>query len=185
MTGPDDGARPPVARTVDEAHTYMDLRPCDCGANRFERASRVVSQGADLISEYRGPCESCGTDREFRFRLPDGIEPGSDNRYGRGRSDLLDAGEWLFVADRMGAAVPRRIPADADERELAAHRLRTARDAVQQALNLTDSTGTLPPDALRSTLARQLLAQSPTRFEPGRLGAIKDAYAAELARYDG
>lgn len=180
-----EGHQPRLARTVDEAHTFMDLRPCACGANRFERTHRLVSTDDDLISEYRGACASCGEMRQFRFRLSHDLAPAVDNRYGSGRSELLDAGEWLFVADRMSASVPSRVPTAAEDRERAAHRLRVARDAVEQALNLSNADGVLPPTALTSSHSRQLLAKQPTRFEPARLRAIRDAYESELARYAG
>lgn len=72
---------PLAARTANEAHLYMDLRLCGCGAGRFPRGSSILTL--------------------FLFRLPAEPESGEEGfRYGAAEpSTLIDAGQWLWVAE--------------------------------------------------------------------------------------
>src|SRR4051794_6907582 len=78
MTACHDGEPPMTrlhARSNAEAHLYMDLHPCACGAVEFDRQSSVISDGGALCSRYAGPCRRCGTPRVFAFELPEMIRP--------------------------------------------------------------------------------------------------------------
>ena len=61
----------PVVRTRDEAHLYLDLRPCDCGSVETDWESGVVAVDSMLATAYSGTCSACGTEREFVFALPE------------------------------------------------------------------------------------------------------------------
>jgi hypothetical protein len=107
-TGPgrtgDEPALP--ARTYAEAHAYLDLHPCECGSAQFPRGTmEVLAAGYDgVVVRYVGPCNACGRPRAFTFRLPDrpGVPPASPYEFSYpedGPSQLLDAAQWLDVAD--------------------------------------------------------------------------------------
>ena len=103
---------PLVARSAHEAHLYMDLQPCGCGQGRFPRGATVLTlPDGELARRYAGPCEGCGTTREFLFRLPAGpVEVEQGFRYGGTEpSRLIDAGEWLWVAENHARGVPAGV----------------------------------------------------------------------------
>ena len=87
--------------TSAEAHIYMDQRPCTCGDIEFDRQSAVMTDGGVLGSRYFGKCRTCGTMREFIFEMPPTLRP-IGNQVEFGGSDpsrLLDAGEWMAIAE--------------------------------------------------------------------------------------
>lgn len=188
---------PPLARTSLEAHLYMDLRPCPCGEAGFDRSSSViVLDDGDLASRYTGSCARCGTAREFVFRLPpapagppeDEREDGTGDgiRYGGPEpSQLLDAGEWLWVADRYARAVPadpHRLR-DPDRRRARA-RLAGAVAALDEVLKFVPPAGAqVPATAFWSALGGSVHTREPGRFRVLRLAAVQDAYRASLRRF--
>lgn len=137
----------------------MDLHPCLCGCATFDRASSVVDTPDGLCSQYRGTCADCGERREFTFLLPDvpfEIDTDADLFGGEGTSDLLDPGEWMFVADRYADAVPQSVPAAATERSESRLLLATAFAAVTEAIAYADpDTGQVPEAAFRSERDRK------------------------------
>ncbi|MBX7270186.1 hypothetical protein KIF24_31955 [Micromonospora sp. Llam7] len=176
---------PLLSRTNAEAHLYMDLHPCSCGATGFPRQSTVVTlDDGDLASRYTGACVGCGQEREFVFRLPPLVAPaGGGFRYGGDEpSQLLDPGEWLLVSDAYAGQVPAQPSAgEAGQR---------ARAALSRAVAALDEVGkfiptgadAVPPDAFTSDRGRQLHQREPGRFRRDRLAAIRDAYAGLFSR---
>jgi len=76
----------------------------------------VVFAEGELCSRHSGYCTQCGAERSYTFRLPD--EPRlsleRDVVFGGSEpSELLDAGEWLLVAD-LAASRP-----DGDDEDVA------------------------------------------------------------------
>jgi hypothetical protein len=179
----------PLARTNSEAHLYMDLHPCACGATGRGLRSAVVEVDNDLVSRYFGKCESCGTFREFLFRLPDHAvvqRPGTVV-YGDGLpSQLLDPGEWLWVADHNAKAVPADIGAlDAAEFGRARLRLSAAEAAIGEVLAFFAPPDTdLDADTIESDLGKAVYEREPGRFERARLEAVRAAYRELLATLD-
>jgi hypothetical protein len=178
-----------LARTVKEAHTYLDLNPCRCGDPARPADSAVFNLDGVLASRYSGVCPTCGAPREFFFRLPDEpvtAAPGTV-AFGDGRpSELLDPGEWLLVADRYAASVPadpdRLGPGDAGPaRRALAH----ADAALGEVLAfLPAGADAVPVDAFRTRRGREMWAAEPGRFSRLRLEAVRSAYrelADELA----
>lgn len=162
------------ARTNAEAHLYMDLRPCSCGAPDFDRKSTVITDGGVLCSRYAGPCRSCGAAREFVFELPDPIRPIRDEIElgGSDPSRLLDAGEWLAVAD----AHARRQPGTRRD-------LDTARAAIEEVLKLVPAGAErVPDDAFTTAHGRAVRDAEPGRFRRVRLEAVLGAYRDLLAK---
>ncbi|MFB9239384.1 hypothetical protein ACFFWC_28275 [Plantactinospora siamensis] len=180
---------PPLARTSAEAHLFMDLHPCECGAAGFARGSSVVAlDDGDLASRYAGACAGCGREREFLFRLPAQVTaPAADGRFGfsgdrDGPSELLDPGEWLWVADAYAGqapADPAGVPADQRPRARAV--LQRAAAALDEALKFVPAEADeVPAAAVTSERGRAAVAGQPGRLRRSRLVALRDAYT-ELA----
>jgi hypothetical protein len=178
---------PPVARSSHEAHLYMDLTACECGETRFPRASAVVTlPGGELASRYTGVCAGCGRPREFVFRLAEDAAPGDRIRYGGDQpSELIDAGEWLWIADRYARSVPaapHRLPDP--ERGRARTRLSGAAAAIDEVLKFAPPQAALvPPAAIWTALGRSVYEREPGRFRVGRLNAVRSAYREALERF--
>ncbi|MET7425257.1 hypothetical protein [Dactylosporangium sp. NPDC005555] len=173
-----------LARTNVEAHLFIELHPCEtCGETRFTPPSSVVVVGDDLASRYAGPCPRCGTGREFTFRLPEQVtlpdeaEPafGVDG----GASEIIDAGEWLWVAD----LIIRNTPAEPDEEMTAEQRrqalidLRIAAAAVGEAIKFVPpGADAVPVHALWTERGRSVHDAEPGRFRKIRLEAVQRTY---------
>jgi hypothetical protein len=180
----------PVARTNTEAHLFMDLNPCACGETAFERSSSVVPYEGGLASLYRGRCARCGEEREFVFGLPAEILIPSGREVvfgGDAPSQLLDAGEWLWVADRYA----RSVPAGAErltgpDREQVRTRLATAAAALAEVLKFVPpGADAVPRAALWTDRGAAVYVAEPGRFAADRLKAVREVYRETLDRFDG
>ncbi|TQS43827.1 hypothetical protein [Cryptosporangium phraense] len=179
----------PLARTSTEAHLFMDLRPCDCGETASSWSSSVIELGDDLGSRYSGTCPSCGTEREFVFRLPDDIVLPVVGQvvYGDGApSELLDPGEWLWVADRYAGAVPAQAAAlDAEGRQEVRSRISAAIAAMDEVLAFVPAgADEVPAESFWSDLGRSVRDEEPGRFARDRLQVIRDTYQRILEEID-
>jgi hypothetical protein len=188
----------PYARTLDEAYLYIDLRPCPCGESGFEKAATTLTLPEEPTEPAGGPatqvvalageCEGCGRQRRFTFTMPVTLPAlDADVRFGAGgeRSRLLDAGEWLGVAELCEAnADELRETVDPADGELA-ERLRyltvVAAAATGEAMLFlpTGAAGDdqVPEGAFWSQAGRAIYELSPDRFRRANL-------AAELAVRD-
>jgi hypothetical protein len=183
-------ADPPVARSSHEAHVFMDLHPCpSCGQTRFNRSSTVIGlPDGDLASRYAGDCPDCGTAREFVFRLPPRPhDVGGEFAYGGAEaSQLLDAGEWLAVADRLASATPAEASAFTPaQRRAARARITYAAAAVAEVVKFVPAgQDQVPTSALWTDLGRAVHAREPGRFRTDRLAAVAQAYRSLASRYE-
>lgn len=177
----------PLARTNAEAHIYLDLHPCEqCDSPEFARTSSVIEVGGERASEYRGPCASCGRDRLVVFRLPAEVflpAPGQVY-FGAGRSELLDPGEWLAVADAYALATPEAAaPTDRDRAKV---QVSTAAAALDQVLAFVPADADeVPYEAIRTERGRAVYDAEPGRFGRERLEVVRASYrdqVAELSR---
>jgi hypothetical protein len=163
-------------RTGAEAHLYMDRQPCTCGDIEFDRQSAVMIDGGELCSRYSGKCRSCGTLREFIFQLPPSQRP-ITNQVEYGGSDpsrLLDAGQWLAIAEYYAKLEPGS-PDDLD----------IARAAMEEVIKfLPDGFDNVPDTAFWTERGRMVREREPARFRRARLAAIRDAYREQLAKFD-
>lgn len=163
--------RPPLARTSAEAHLWLQLNPCACGATEFVTRRSVVAVGELLCSEYTGPCQGCGTVRRVRFALSDEPRPASRNGVDYGGdepSELLDPGQWLFVADRYAT----KTPASRDDVDV-------AQAAVGEVLKfLPEGVEELEASAFWTPLGLCTYHAEPGRFRRARLVAVREAYRA-------
>lgn len=180
--------QPLLARTSDEAHVYLDIHPCVCGERDFPRSLAIIElDGGDVLgSRYDGGCPTCGRFREFVFRLPPDVllPPPGEVRYGNGtRSELLDPGEWLWVADRYAGSVPADASGlDAGSRRRARTAISAAAAAMDEVLAfLPDDADAIPADAMRTGLGRAVFEDEPERFERERLEVVRDTYRELLA----
>ncbi|UBU18566.1 hypothetical protein [Nonomuraea gerenzanensis] len=169
-----------VARTRDEAHLYLDLHPCACGSVDTTWDSGLVSAEGGLASRYAGTCESCGRQREYLFGVPERpIMPAGYPTFGGAEpSQLLDAGEWLWVADLTAGNVPVDDGAEA-------HRtLSVATAAVEEVVKfIPPGADEVPDDGFWSQRGRELRAAEPGRFQLERLLIVRDTYRDLAARH--
>jgi hypothetical protein len=164
----------------------MDLRPCACGETAFPRSTAIVELGGDeLGSRYEGECPACGGAREFLFRLPAEatFPPAGVVVYGDGTpSELLDPGEWLWVADRYAVSVPADTAGlDRAARAQVRVRIAAAAAAMDEVLAfLPAGADAVPADAVRTELGRAVYEEEPGRFDRERLEVVRDTYRALL-----
>ncbi len=175
----------PLARTNLEAHLYMDLHPCECGATDFDRQSSVIEEGGDLASRYTGTCPNCGRTREFVFRLPADIlvpTPGQPRYGGDQPSELIDPGEWLAVADAYAKSAELPGPGmDERRREQSRIALARAAAALDEVLKFVPpGADAVPESAFWTERGRRVRAADPGRFGVTRVGAVRDAYRRML-----
>jgi hypothetical protein len=163
-----------VARTRDEAHLYLDLHPCDeCGSVETTWEDALTVAEGEPVNRYAGTCSGCGAEREFWFGLPE--RETVPERYptfgGPEPSQLLDAGQWRWVADLTGGAVPGDDPAEA-RRSLA-----IARAAVEEVVKfIPPGEEQVPERAFWSEQGRLMHGAEPSRFTLDRLLAARTAY---------
>ncbi len=178
----------PLARTNAEAHIYMDLHPCECGNGDFERNSSVVEYGDDLASRYAGPCSGCGKPREFMFAIPQEIslpQPGIVAFGHGGQSELLDPGEWMFVADRYASVAPAKTTPGSEEARVARQQVATAEAAMNEVIAFVPAGADMVPfEAMRSERGRAIYDEQPGRFYQDRLEVVRDTYRRIVAELD-
>ncbi len=150
-----------VARTVDEARLYLELTPCeDCGAQASEWDQGLTTVDGQLAVSYIGACPGCGAGREFLFGLP-AVEtpPGAFPDFGGAEpSEILDAGQWLAIADNAAG----------DE---------LARAAVEEVVKFIPAGEyAVPDDAFWTDEGLRVRAEEPGRFRLERLLVVRDSY---------
>jgi hypothetical protein len=176
-----------LERSVEEAHLYMAMHPCEvCGESDFECRSAVIMAEGDLASRYEGECDGCGAARQFVFRLPEAVSlPGHRMRFGGPEpSELLDAGEWLWVAGNFAAVEPLGDLAELTGEELAVARadLTGAVAAVDEVLKfLPEGAGEPPDEAFWSVRGRRVRDEAPEAFRRANLESRRAKYAEALA----
>jgi hypothetical protein len=178
-----------LARTSSEAHLYMDLRPCECGETTFPRNSSIIELEDGLGSRYTGVCPTCGREREFVFRLPSNVILPVIGQvvYGDGSpSQLLDPGEWAWVADRYAASCPADTSGlDQAEQRQVRLRLAAAAAATDEILVfLPDGAEEVPVEAFHSDLGQAVYDDEPDRFAADRLAVVRDTYRQMIAEID-
>lgn len=169
-----------VARTRDEAHLYLDLHPCACGSVETTWHSGLVSVEGEPVSRYSGTCGECGTAREYLFGLPARpVMPAGYPTFGGPEpSELLDAGEWLWVADLTAGNVP------VDDAAEARRALRIATAAVEEIVKFVPpGADAVPDDGFWSERGRQVREAEPGRFQLDRLLVVRNTYRELAGRY--
>lgn len=170
----------PVMRTRDEALLYLDLTPCACGSVETPWDSAVVGVGDDLAVAYVGVCADCGAEREHVFGLPERetAPDGWPTFGGPEPSQLIDAGEWLWVADHVASSVP-------PDPEEGARALSMARAAVEEVLKFVpEGWDRVPEQAFWTDRGSRMHTAEPGRFRVERLLVVRDTYREAEVRPD-
>lgn len=163
----------PIARTRDEAHLYMDLHPCGCGSMETDWDSALLSAEGGIARAYHGTCSDCGREREFVFAVaPKIVIPSGWPTFGGDEpSRLLDAGDWLSVADMTAGSLP------ADDADETRRQLNVATKAMEEIMKfIPDGAEEVPGEAFWSERGLEVRNADPGRFRLDRLRAIRDAY---------
>jgi hypothetical protein len=182
-----------LARTNAEAHIYMELQPCDaCGETGFDPGSSTLIYEGDLASRYEGSCPRCGNVRTFLFRIPEEpVLPDEDEDEpdfgGEEPSELIDAGEWMWLADLVAASSPAEPDSlDDDVRQTVLIDLRIAAAAVSEVMKfLPPEADTVPLNSFWTDRGRAAYSEQPGRFSRGRLEVVRNTYRDLAARFAG
>jgi len=172
-----------------EACLYMDLHPCECGAATVLEDGTMLKTSGGLTSRFWGTCPACGTYREFVFRTPEPITMPRVGfvTFGDGTpSELLDPGEWLWVADQYASTSGVDTSGlDPRARRAARQRAATAVAAVDEVLAfLPDTAKKVPASAFRTDRGRSVYTAEPGRFTRDRLQVVRDTYQEILDELD-
>jgi hypothetical protein len=185
---------PITARSTAEAHLYMSLRPCPkCGDAKFARTMAVSLEDGVLVNRYVGPCRRCGTMREFRFIIDDGLPPDAappddgDQVFDQtGRpSRIIDPGEWLRSVDRVGHATPTTILGiSPEERRSRRFMLRSGAAMVNEVVKfIPEGDDEVPEPAFWTEDGKAMRASSPERFTRAELEKLQLLYLDLADRY--
>lgn len=169
MTGYDP--RYAIARTPTEMMLYLELTPCpDCGSDQADWHDRLTEVDDEPVLSCTGVCAGCGARREYLFSQPPRIQ---DEPFGGPEpSELVDAGQWLTIADRIAAQV-----AVHDDSEAARAAMAIARRAVEEVVKFVPpSADAVPDEAFWTEAGRSERALDPGRFRLERLLVIRDSY---------
>lgn len=178
----------PLARTPREAHLYIELHPCACGTGFvLGRSTLNQAEGGLLVRQYESACPGCGTARTFLFGLPDYPQVGPDVFGGDEPSQIIDAGEWLWLGHRWASSVPvvtsrfRRRDPEHDKM------LKMAVAAMDEVLKFfppgAGEDDELPDEAFWTERGRGYRAKEPRGgWERGRLEAYRSGIASTPTR---
>lgn len=93
---------PLAARSAAERLLYLRLHPCSCGATAMTPELPTVLLVDDVeILRYDGSCSGCGTHRRIDFATPATAEDPILWALESSPSEIVDAGQWLTVADDL------------------------------------------------------------------------------------
>ncbi|PBC62123.1 hypothetical protein BKI49_21320 [Streptomyces sp. Tue6028] len=160
-----------IARSTQEAHLYMDLHACACGARDFEREHRLEERDGALVAVYEGVCPQCGRTRSFTFVMSDELPPAPPAFGGAQPSRIIDPGEFLWVSDQVGTDSGLRL-LNVPPTEQRDHRasFAYALAALDEVLKfLPEGAGEVPAERFTSDLGRELYRKDATRFSRARL----------------
>ncbi len=178
-----------LARSSKEAHLHMDLHPCRCGDRTRPADSAVLDLDGALASRYSGTCPSCGTQREFLFRLPDELpapRPGTVVFGAGGPSGAAGPGRVAVGRGpvRRGRAGRRHPPRPGRGRE-ARRAVAYAEAAMGEVLAFVPAgADAVPPEAFRSDRGRTVYGAEPGRFSRARLEVVRQTYREILVEID-
>ncbi|MGW9494669.1 hypothetical protein ACWG5P_09805 [Streptomyces prasinus] len=155
-----------IARSMQEAHLYMDLHPCFCGAEEFGREQRLEDHDGALVAVYEGVCPQCGRTRSFEFRMADELPPAPPEFGGPEPSRIIDPGEFMWIGDRMSTESGLRLlntPLD-EHREVRPATAYAIAAFEEIAKFLPPGADRIPEDRFTSERGREVYAKNPGRF---------------------
>lgn len=166
-----------IARTGDETLLFLELNPCpDCGSIETPWEHGLADEDGELVIKYAGTCAQCGAEREYFFGLPEQESTGPFPTFGGPEpSELIDAGQWMSVADSAAGSVPEDAAAD-DEQAVTV--MAIARAAVEEVIKFVPpDADAVPDDAFWTDAGRALRDAEPGRFRVERLLVVRDSYS--------
>ena len=160
-----------TARSVAEAHVYMDLQGCERG----DRGHTLEARGDELVAVYRTRCG--GQERTFEFLIPEPT-PAGGHFGGAEPSTLLGPGDWLTHADSLARNVPTLADSmTAVQKADAKTLLDEAAAAVDEVLKFVpEGAEAVPDEAFKSTRDLAMRDRERRRFLRARLVAVAAAY---------
>lgn len=174
------------ARSHNEAMLYVVLRACrTCGERARDITDEIDVRDGAVHTEYAAVCRRCGDTHRYVFRLPErDPQAGVDEVvYGGSEpSKIIDAGEWLGVADRLaaggfGPAGPQ--PSDRGNRALAL----AAAAAVDEVLKFIPvGADRVPLNATWTDEGKEQFARDPGRMRRARMEVLAGVYRSGAAR---
>ncbi|MEU5811521.1 hypothetical protein [Streptomyces sp. NPDC047718] len=155
-----------IARSAQEAHLYMDLHACVCGATQFDRQHRLEDREGTLVSVYEGACAQCGRTRSFEFTISDDRPPAPPAFGGPEPSRIIDPGEFLWTSDRISTDSGLRllntpITEHREVRPATAYATALLEEVVKF---LPEGAERIPEDRFTSERGREMYAKDPSRF---------------------
>jgi hypothetical protein len=175
-----------ISRSSSECHLFIELTPCACGETKLESRHRLVSLETGLGAVYEGSCPRCGTPRRFEFLLDPELPPG-DKFGGTKPSSIIDAGQYLTVADDAAKRVPAEMAGlDDDQRRAASWWINRAVNALEEVVKaVPPGADAVPASAMFSELGKETYAREPGRFRKRRLDAVLEVYRELLRKARG
>ncbi|MFJ2817141.1 hypothetical protein [Streptomyces sp. NPDC087294] len=175
-----------IARSTQEAHLYMDLHPCVCGAPMAEWQHRLDDRAGVLVSVYEGVCPQCGRTRLFEF-LVSGDRPSAQSAFGGpDASRIIDPGEFLWASDRVSTASGLQLlhlplAEQSEVRPATAYAIAALEEVAKF---LPEGADEIPADRFTSELGRDVYTKDPTRFTREDIGAALELKRRILAGID-
>jgi hypothetical protein len=173
----------PLARTAKEEHLYIELHACECGERNVTHHRHATLQGDGYwASDHELTCPNCSAEREFIFRTTDWPSWPESGYGGPEPSEIIDAGQWLIIADLCAssvAATPSQVP---DERAKQRAAMQMAVDALAEILKfIPDGESIVPDSGFWTPEGRAERHREPGRFRRPRLEVVLQTYQRILA----
>lgn len=166
-----------LARSVEEAHLYMDIRGAEPGA----RGHALIARGDDLVSTYTCVCH--GAVRRFEFLIP--TPTARVGMFGdEAPSVIIGPGEFLKVADGMSRSVPANVSGLTTAQVAEARRrVRIAAACLDEIVKfIPEGASSVPAAAFVSETDQEMFAAEPGRFGKSRLQAVAGVYREMAGR---
>lgn len=180
-------AYPLASRSIDEMMLFMDLHPCACGETNFERRSKLVMAGNDMVAHYLNPCARCGQPREFKFVVNDPIprRPDGGMQFGIEPSKILDPGEFAAASDTLAKQIPGSLQGmSPQQKHQAIDTLDRAAAALDEAIKfIPQGADEVPAQMFRTPVGMYERDRLPGQFKRYRLEARVGAYRNMLAQW--
>ncbi|CAL9491305.1 hypothetical protein NC239_05650 [Streptomyces sp. G3] len=175
-----------IARSLQEAHLYIDLHPCACGAEQFAREHRLEDHDGALTAVFEGTCPQCGRARSFAFRMADELPPAPPAFGGEEPSSIVDPGEFMWVSDEISTESGLRLlnTAPAEHRAMRPSTAYAIAALEEVAKFLPPGGNRVPEDRFVSERGRALYAKDPERFTREEIGAALELKRSILAGID-
>lgn len=165
-----------ISRSSHECHLYIELHPCECGDRRFPNAHKLVSVDDGLLAVYEGACTGCGVSRRFEFLLDPELPPG--DKFGGSRpSSIIDAGQYMAIADAAAMQVPADVTGlDAEAKRNARWWMNRAVNALEEVLKWDYDEEGISPQGLFTESGTATYEIEPGRFRKERVEAVVETY---------